>query len=509
MHHILMGKAHAMRVTARCPPCLWDEFYLTAAHLHGKTKTSAVQDATPDKLWYGKKPNYSYICRISCQVFVFIQNKHNPKIYKQSIECVLIGYNQNSKAYRCYDYAAKKVGSLYHMQFIESHKDSPDSRAANNKSSAEDKEDSQTINSTAENATDQPISIPYMKMTMYQTCQGLFATNQCKPRLRSNTNQQTNNYQMHKYNDPLNEHFKHEMAIMWTIVDLGTPKHILGIAVEWKRDINQVCLSQSVLIDQLVQQFGKMDATPMLTLMEPGTKLRWVDLKELSQDKCKKIAQIPYQCLVRGLLWLAVSTHPNIQYAVQQLSQFRDCYTQMHWHAAVRTLHYLKGTCTFGLTLGSKDLVKLVGFMDSGWANCPDTRWSVGRYTFSTQKQCTVAASSCGAEYMAAFEAAQECIWLCMLLAAIGHTLAGATTLLCDNNSAMDLLEDPMLHQCIKHIDIKYHFLQECVASGYVNTKRNIADIFTKTLPAPQFLNLCLTLGLSLDPAHGGVSNSW
>lgn len=66
MHRTLTGKARTMRLAAGCPPCLWDEFYLTAAHLHGKTRTSAVQDVTPDELWYERKPNYSYIREIGC-----------------------------------------------------------------------------------------------------------------------------------------------------------------------------------------------------------------------------------------------------------------------------------------------------------------------------------------------------------------------------------------------------------------------------------------------------------
>ena len=100
---MLMGKACAMRLASKCLPNLWDKFYLTAAHLYGKTKMLAVWDVTLDELWYEKRPNYSYICEIGCQVFVLIQNKHNPKIFRQSIECVLIGYDPNSKAYWYYD----------------------------------------------------------------------------------------------------------------------------------------------------------------------------------------------------------------------------------------------------------------------------------------------------------------------------------------------------------------------------------------------------------------------
>ena len=54
-------------------------------------------------------------------VFVFIQNKNNPKFYECSVECVLIGYELKSKAYCCYDQKTGKVYSTYHVRFVESH----------------------------------------------------------------------------------------------------------------------------------------------------------------------------------------------------------------------------------------------------------------------------------------------------------------------------------------------------------------------------------------------------
>ncbi|KNZ81971.1 Copia protein, partial [Termitomyces sp. J132] len=214
--------------------------------------------------------------------------------------------------------------------------------------------------------------------------------------------------------------------------------------------------------------------------------------------------------LVGGLLWLAISTRPDIQYAVQQLSQFLNSFLFVHWNAAVRVLRYLKGTRTLQLRLGGQSPMQLIGFTDSNWANCLDTRWSIGGYAWSlglgliswaTRKQKTVAASSCEVEYMAAFEAAQEGIWLCMVMEALGHTAKEATTILCDNNLAINLLEDPLLHSWVKHINIKYHFLCKQVATKeitlrYINTKDNIADIFTKALPTPQFTRLQSIMGL-------------
>lgn len=307
-----------------------------------------------------------------------------------------------------------------------------------------------------------------------------------------------------------NDHFKDELRDIWTISDLGTLHHIVGIAVKWDRPNRKVFLSQTTLIDRMILQYGQTDAFPLSVPMEPGLKLHCVDRSKLSSDELERIVQIPYRSLVGGLLWLAISTWPDIQYVVQQLSQFLDCFTHTHWHAAVWVLRYLKGTRTLQLCLGEAEFINLIGFTDSDWANCLDTRQSVGGYAWSlgtgliswaTRKQKTVAASSCEAEYMAAFEAAQEGIWLWMLMGMLGYPSTSATTILCDNNSAINLSEDPLLHSHVKHVHIKYHFLRERVISRelnvrYIHTKNNVADIFTKALPALQFTRLRGLLGI-------------
>ncbi|KNZ81322.1 Copia protein [Termitomyces sp. J132] len=93
---------------------------------------------------------------------------------------------------------------------------------------------------------------------------------------------------------------------------------------------------------------------------------------------------------------------------------------------------------------------------------------------------------------MAVFEAKQECVWLWTLLQEIGYDLQDTTMIICNNNVAINLSEDPMLHSCVKHVAIKYHFLFECVALKeiaiqYINTRDNIANLFTNPLPLPQF----------------------
>ncbi|KNZ77610.1 Copia protein [Termitomyces sp. J132] len=227
---------------------------------------------------------------------------------------------------------------------------------------------------------------------------------------------------------------------------------------------------------------------------------------------CLLLEKFPYHQLVWCLLYVAISTQPNITFGIQQLTQYLDSNAIPHWNMAICLVCYLKGTCNLKLHLrGQNPNIKLNGFTDSDWASCPDSRCSVGGYMWSLgtgtiswtiRKQHTVAASSCEAEYMAAFECMQECIWLWALLKGIRLDLTSQPTqMFCDNDSAIALFEDPLLHAQVKHVDIKYHFLHKQVQSNKiillcVPFKNNTANIFTKALPTPAFTYLHPCLGL-------------
>ena len=207
--------------------------------------------------------------------------------------------------------------------------------------------------------------------------------------------------------------------------------------------------------------------------MEPGLHLQRVSHASLPSMECDTLTKLPYHSLIGCLLYLAIGTCLDISFAVQQLSQFLDCYSHLHWHTATHIVRYLKGTRHLHLCLGGNQ-TNLLGFTDSDWANCPDMQHSVGGYVFllgsgviswTTKKQKAVTASSCEAEYITGFEAAKEAIWLCSLLSGISMLTPMPTMILCDNNATIDLSDDPLLHAHVKHIDIKYHFLQERVQS--------------------------------------------
>lgn len=98
-----------------------------------------------------------------------------------------------------------------------------------------------------------------------------------------------------------------------------------------------------------------------------------------------------------------------------------------------------------------------------------------------------VALSSCEAEFIAATMAACQGIWLRRLLTEVAKQKVPPVTLYVDNQSALDLMINPVFHGRSKHIDIRYHFIRDCVEKGevtvhYVCTKRQKADVLTKAM---------------------------
>jgi hypothetical protein len=74
-----------------------------------------------------------------------------------------------------------------------------------------------------------------------------------------------------------------------------------------------------------------------------------------------------------------------------------------------------------------------------------------------------VALSSTEAEYMAASLATCEALWLRKLLLGLFKHELEAIVIHCDNRSCIKLSENSVFHDCSKHIDIRYHFIQDCV----------------------------------------------
>ena len=336
--------------------------------------------------------------------------------------------------------------------------------------------------------------------------------------------------------------FKQQITAKFECKDLGELDRILNMEVTRTVE-GGLFLSQSLYVKDVLEKFkqylpekgSKFNGaeTPMdskIRLHKKGaTQLRFKQKEiEVERGSVKCGESIPYREVVGSLLWLANGSRPDISFAVNQVAKYCCDPRVAHWNACKRILRYLSTTQDYGILYSSvntdvtsKDMknmplptayfaskrprdvdVSLESYVDADFANCIDDRHSISGYAFllaggpiswQSRSQPTVALSTMEAEYMAAATATQEAFWLRFLLEELGLNVSTPIVLKEDNKACISFSDHPGNHRNSKHIDYRHHFVREGVQRGdismeYIETKFQLADIFTKALDTITFI---------------------
>lgn len=298
---------------------------------------------------------------------------------------------------------------------------------------------------------------------------------------------------------------KQMLSKRFEMVDLGEISYFLGMEVRCTSS-NLIQLKQETYLVNILSKLGMKDCKPANIPCEANHKT--VETDELHQFE-------DYRSAVGSLMYLMVSSRPELAFIIGHLSQHLENPMKDHYLLLKRVLRYVKGTQSYCLHFESSKTEHLVlqAFSDASWGSDEFDRKSITGYaiflnkcliSWKSQKQPLVALSSAEAELIALAATVQEVLFLRSLLAEIGFAQTEPTMIHVDNQAVISMCTNRSNNSRIRHLDIRYYFVKDCIQNKsvileYLPSSQMTADIFTKPLPFPSFARHRNDLGVR-DP---------
>ena len=227
-----------------------------------------------------------------------------------------------------------------------------------------------------------------------------------------------------------------------------------------------------------------------------------------------------YRSAVGCLSYIQSIVRPDITFAVQQCARFCNKPNRDHEEAVKRIGRYLLSTKTQGLILHPDKSRGLECHVDADFAgtwtkhssmdplSCHSRTGFVISYAgcpilWKSKVQSLIALSTTEAEYIALSSALRDVIGIIHLLEDLKqHALplhASTPIIKCrtfeDNMSCVKMANNHKTRPRTKHLAIRLHhfrshIVKKTITVEHISTKEQLADIFTKPLPKPQFCKL-------------------
>ena len=124
------------------------------------------------------------------------------------------------------------------------------------------------------------------------------------------------------------------------------------------------------------------------------------------------------------------------------------------------------------LTYRHNDNLEVIGYSDSDFAGCVDSRKSTSGYIFMftggvvswrSANQTLIPTSTMEAEFVSCFEATSHGVWMKSFISGlrIVDSISRPLRIFCDNSAAVFMAKNNKSGSRSKHIDIKYIFSQK------------------------------------------------
>lgn len=293
--------------------------------------------------------------------------------------------------------------------------------------------------------------------------------------------------------------------------DMGEASYVIGIEIFRDRKQGLLGLSQKAYINKILERFIMESCSAGMVPIQKGDKFSKKQCPKNDLER-KEMEYIPYASLVGSLMYASTCTRPDISFAVGMLSRYQSNPGKEPWILGKKILRYLQGTKDHMLTYRKSSHLEVIGFTDSDFAGCVDSRKSTFGYVFllaggaiswKCGKQSVIATSTMEAEFVACFEATVQSLWLRNFVSGLQiiDNIERPMKIYCDNAAAVFFSKNDRYSKGAKHMDLKYLSVKEDVQNKRVSidnigTDRMIADPLTKGLPPKTFIGHVESMGI-------------
>lgn len=287
---------------------------------------------------------------------------------------------------------------------------------------------------------------------------------------------------------------KSEMNKNFKMKDLGPVSYYLGISISQNTSEGILTLDQSNYLENVLKRFNMFDCKVISTPMDNK-----FDYNSLSKEKFDNSCETVCRQIIGCVMYAMLGSRPDLCNSISILSRYQNYGNYELLVLLKRVLRYIKGTIDLKLVYRKNSNSELVrGFVDADWGGDGITRKSTTGYCFQiydcsviwcSKQQTCVALSSTEAEYIALSQSVVEACWLHNLL--LEMKVRSCENLVIpiyeDNQSAIRIGKSCEQPKRLKHINVKYHFVQEKVKDKTVSilflpSSEQIADLLTKPL---------------------------
>ncbi len=275
-----------------------------------------------------------------------------------------------------------------------------------------------------------------------------------------------------------------ELHKLYGLKKLGVASHMLGMGVH--QSDGGTAIEQQSYLENVLEESGFADAKPLST--------PWDEHFKGNREPLGPTTVATFRRTLGQLIYLSNTTRPDITFTAGRLASALKEPTVGDRIRMKRLLKYLCGTRDVGIKYSRTDeALNINTYVDAGYGIDKKRGRSItgyvlhvagGAVAWRSHLQPTVADSPKAAEYIGLHEAAVTSMGILHLMAEIGHEVT-PPTLHEDNDGCRRLATAGMGQKKARHLDAKYHYIQELCEEGSVKvvrikTKDQPADLLTK-----------------------------